>query len=108
MNSENFSSENNSSNVGNAKLLLRQQDLLNQRIQFWKSVYDASIALQKILLNTDNRNVYIVPDGIRESEADRTEVHFLRSMLKDAKEFISCKINSLELKYKLFQNIADD
>lgn len=110
MTTKNSSSQNNidASCVNSAKQIIRQQELLNQRIEFWTSIYDDSRALFARLLSTNDRHVYIVPEGIHESEVDRNEVHLLRQLILPVKEFIAYKINSLEQKSDLIQKIIDD
>ena len=104
----NTQNKNNTQDVDTAKQLLKQQELLNQRIEFWKSIYDDSRALFERLLSTNDRRAYIVPEGIHESEVDSSEVHLLRQLLIPVKEFVSNKIYCLERKSDLIQKIIDD
>lgn len=110
MNTKNSSSQNNSntSTLEAAKHLIHQQNLLNQRIDFWKSLYDVSSPLFSALLDSEPKNAYTLPDGIQENDADRSELILLSNMLRHVKEFISNKIFYLERKSQLVQKIIDD
>ena len=102
-----YSLESNTCDNETIRQIIKEQHTLNQRIRFWKSLYDAAQPLFNILLN-DSQGFYIVPCEISYNKTDNSEINLLRGLLKQAKEFISDKISSLERKENLIKKIIDD
>lgn len=103
-----YSIEKHSHDRETSTQLAVQKAALNERITFWKSLYNASRELSNILLAVSPRNTYIVPDPIRHNDNDNSEVHLMRCQIKDFNEFLSRKINLLERKFELIDTFLDD